>query len=257
MGAGRRIASRTTILAVAVAAVLAVALAGGRLLGARRAERSFQEQHRGNRRAGRARLPGQGRIQPAGRRFLGQKRAGLAAAAEEGLSASPLRRAATRSCPASARRASAAIPGSRLAAPACRCTRACAPARHRRSGRRAVFPRDPTSNTCWRRPRQLRQEPASPRTCPLSWKACSPPDSDRRPASLQALAARWQDEALLQDAGLAWMAAGDTGRAAAAFRELPDGPDARGSCAWTRPTTRAPGRRRSRCWRRRRRPRPK
>ncbi len=85
MGAGRRIASRTAILAVAVAAVLAVALAGGRLLGARRAERSFRERIREiDEQAGRGFLA-KAEVRPAGRRFLGQKRAGLAAAAESGL----------------------------------------------------------------------------------------------------------------------------------------------------------------------------
>ncbi|OHD70037.1 MAG: hypothetical protein A2V99_07660 [Spirochaetes bacterium RBG_16_67_19] len=50
-----------------------------------------------------------------------------------------------------------------------------------------------------------------------------------RPAAgnLQALAERWKDEALLRDAGLAWMAEGEIGRAAAVFRALPDGPVAR------------------------------
>jgi len=42
--------------------------------------------------------------------------------------------------------------------------------------------------------------------------------------TLEALAARWGEEGRERDAGLAWMAAGQTARAAAAFRRLPDGP---------------------------------
>ena len=47
------------------------------------------------------------------------------------------------------------------------------------------------------------------------------------PGTLRALATRWQQPALLRDAGLLWMAAGETAQAAAAFRELPEGHEAR------------------------------
>jgi tetratricopeptide (TPR) repeat protein len=47
------------------------------------------------------------------------------------------------------------------------------------------------------------------------------------PGRLSALASRWQDASLLLDAGLLWMAAGQTAQAAAAFARLPEGRTAR------------------------------
>jgi len=222
--AGRRIATRAALLAVTAAAVLAAGLEGARLVSARRAARSLQEQIREV-------------DEFAGRGFLAKAEAGLRTAASSARSERDwlrlLKRAraiasATGSyaeLSALARRAAAGIPGSRLLARLSLYARL-------RAGQDAGEP--PTRGLSSDPGLQyLVAEATAQRQGPVP-QGLSPELEDLLAArlqagaeSLQALAARWQDEALLQDAGLAWMAAGDTGRAAAAFRQLPDGPVAR------------------------------
>ena len=222
--AGRRIATRAALLAVTAAAVLAAGLAGARLLSARRAARSLQEQIREV-------------DEFAGRGFLAKAEAGLRTAASSARSERDWLRLLKRAraiasatgryaeLSALARRAAAGIPGSRLLARLSLYARL-------RAGQDAGEP--PTRGLSSDPGLQyLVAEATAQRQGPVP-QGLSPELEDLLAArlqagaeSLQALAARWQDEALLQDAGLAWMAAGDTGRAAAAFRQLPDGPVAR------------------------------
>jgi tetratricopeptide (TPR) repeat protein len=224
MGAGRRIARRTAILAVTAAAVLAVVLLGGRLLSARRAGRGFQERI--------AEID-----QLAGRGFLSKAESSLRAAAGAARSEQDWLRLLKRAralaaargqytgLSALARRAAASIPGSRPLARLALYARL----------RAGQGPTEPPTRSLSSDPdiQYLQAEAALVRRGP-------PPENLHpelesllavgvRPEArnLQALAARWKDEALLRDAGLAWMGEGEIGRAAAVFRELPDGPVAR------------------------------
>jgi tetratricopeptide (TPR) repeat protein len=224
MGAGRRIARRAAILAVTAAAVLAVVLLGGRLLSARRAGRGFQERI--------AEID-----QLAGRGFLSKAESSLRAAAGAARSEQDWLRLLKRAralaaargqytgLSALARRAAASIPGSRPLARLALYARL----------RAGQGPTEPPTRSLSSDPdiQYLQAEAALVRRGP-------PPENLHpelesllavgvRPEArnLQALAARWKDEALLRDAGLAWMGEGEIGRAAAVFRELPDGPVAR------------------------------
>jgi tetratricopeptide (TPR) repeat protein len=224
MPAGRRIAIRAAALAAAAAVVLAAGLAGSRLLGARRAERSFGEQIREV-------------DQLAGRGFLSKAEAGLRSAASSARSERDwlrlLKRArAIASATGSyaefsdlARRGAAGIPGSGALARLELYARL-------RAGRSAGQPparglsSDPDLQYLLAEAAALRQAPA-PRGLSAELGNLLAAQFSPDAGSLQALAERWQDEALLQDAGLAWMASGNTTRAAGAFQRLPDGPVAR------------------------------
>jgi tetratricopeptide (TPR) repeat protein len=224
MPAARRIAIRIALLAATVAVVLAAGLVVVRLAGARSASRSFREQIREI-------------DELTGRGFLAKAGAGLQAAASSARSENDwlrlLKRA--RSVAAAtgsyeelsvlARRAATAIPGSRPLARLSLYARLRAghnPEERLPGG----LSSDPDLQYLLAEAAALRQSPPpqglSPELENLLAARLRP-----EPESLQALAARWQDEALLRDAGLAWMAAGDTTRAAAAFRQLSDGPVAR------------------------------
>jgi tetratricopeptide (TPR) repeat protein len=218
-----RVWRRFALLLAAVAVLAAAAVAGARLGGARRAQRSFRE-----------------RIleldEQAGRGYLAKAEAGLRAAAASAASEQDWLRLLKRALPLAAsrgdyaelakltRRAAERIPGSRPLA------RLSLYARLRAGEAGAVEPA-----------RKLAEDPDWQRLLAEAWaqepgEAPPPeglsPDLEKLlaaalrpdPESLRALAARWRDETLLRDAGLAWMAAGELGRAADAFRELPDGP---------------------------------
>lgn len=224
MRAGRRIARRMAILAVTAVVVLAVGLLGGRLLATRRAGRGFQE-----------------RIeeidQLAGRGFLSKAESSLRAAAGAARSEQDWLRLLKRArglaaatgqyggLSALARRASDAIPGSRPLA-------RLALYAQLRAGQ---APAEPPARGLSSDPdiQYLQAEAAAanqdPPPADLQPELESLLSAGLRPAAgnLQALAERWKDEALLRDAGLAWMAEGEIGRAAAVFRALPDGPVAR------------------------------
>ncbi len=238
MPAGRRIAIRAALLAAAAALIVAAALAGARLLGAGRAARSFREQ-----------LLEADEL--AGRGFLAKAEASLRVAASSARSERDwlglLKRERAIAAATSgyaelsglARRAAAAIPGSRPLARLALYARL-------RAGQEAGEPparglsSDPDLQYLVAEAAALQQGAAiagaaragsRPRPAPQGL----PPELEELLAAplkpeaeiLQALAARWQDEALLLDAGLSWMAAGDTTKAGAAFRQLPDGPAAR------------------------------
>ncbi len=232
MPAGRRIAIRAALLAAAAALIVAAALAGARLLGTRRAAGSFREQ-----------LLEADEL--AGRGFLAKAEAGLRTAASSARSERDWLRllkreraiaAATGSyaeLSGLARRAAAGIPGSRPLARLALYARL-------RAGHEPGEPparglsSDPDLQYLVAEAAALRQGAVIAGSRPASPQGLSPELQDLLAAhlrpeaeSLQALAARWKDEALLQDAGLSWMAAGDTTRAGAAFRQLPDGPVAR------------------------------
>jgi len=73
---------------------------------------------------------------------------------------------------------------------------------------------------------QGRAPAAGPRLAP-ELEALLAAQASPEPGRLRTLAARWENESLLRDAGLLWMAGGEPAQAAAAFRELPDGKTAR------------------------------
>ncbi len=224
MRAGSRIVRRAAVLAVTVILVLAAVLAGLKLAGARRSERGLRQQIR--------EIDDQ-----AGRGFLAKAAAGLRAAAASARSEQDwlrlLKRArelavATGSyseMASLARRAAQAIPGSRsLARLALYASLRAGQSPEDQPAR--GLSSDPDLQYLLAEAAALRQSPPpaglSPELASLLGARLA-----TDPENLQALAARWQDDALLRDAGLAWMARGDTGRAAAAFSQLPDGPAAR------------------------------
>jgi tetratricopeptide (TPR) repeat protein len=217
---------RFALLLLAVAVLAAAAVAGARLVGARRAQLSFRE-----------------RIREfddlAGRGYRAKAEASLRAAAASAASEQDWLRLLKRALPIAAstgnfaelaklaRRAADRIPGSRPLA------RLYLYARLRAGQSGATEPfrglsTDPDGQClvaeAWASAPRETPPPAglSPQLEELLAAARRP-----EPESLRVLAARWQEEALLRDAGLGWMAAGDLARAAAAFRELPDGPVAR------------------------------
>jgi tetratricopeptide (TPR) repeat protein len=222
--AWRRIAVRAAALAATAAVVLAAGLAGARLLGARRAARSFEEQIREV-------------DEQAGRGFLAKAKAGLRSAASSARSERDWLRLLKRARAAAsatgsyaelaelARRAAQGIPGSRPLARLALWGRLRAGQNPGELPARALSS-DPDLQYLLAEAAALRQLPAPEGLSPELKNLLAArlrPEAE----SLQALAERWQDGALLQDAGLAWMASGNTGRAAAAFRQLPDGPTAR------------------------------
>jgi tetratricopeptide (TPR) repeat protein len=224
VGAGRRIAVRAAVLAAAAALLAAAVLAGMRLAGARRDQRSLQEQI--------------GEIDElSARGFLAKAEALLRAASTLAASEQDWLRllkraralaAATgdfKAMAALSLKAAAAIPGSRpLARLQLYAQLRAGQAPEPRAPR--TLSSDPDLQCLLAEAAALRQGPPpeglSPELQELLAARLEP-----KPESLQALAARWHEEALLRDAGLAWMKAGDTTRAAAAFRELPEDPTAR------------------------------
>ncbi len=239
MPAGRRIAIRAAALAAVVLLAAIAALAGNWLLGVRRTTRNLQDQ-----------LAEADEL--AGRGFLAKAGASLRSAASQARSERDwlrlLKRArviagATGSyaeLSALARRAAAAIPGSRALARLALFSRLRAGQDPGRFPARGLSS-DPDLQYLAAEAAALRPGAATEGGLRAAIAGLRPAPQGLSPEleallsaplkpeaeSLQALAARWQDTGLLQDAGLAWMAAGDTVRAGDAFRQLPDGPVAR------------------------------